>query len=372
MNAEQLPYWLALNSIPRLSGKRLNQLLEFFHNDAALAWQNGRAWPEALGAPAAAAAEILEAWGRLDPARLYAEFLNDGCSAVALADAEYPPALAAVYDPPPLLFYRGRLPDPADICLALIGSRRSTAYGEQVAEIFSRDLAGQGMVVVSGMARGIDSICHRGALKAGGRTVAVLGSGLDVIYPRENSRLYAEICESGAVISEFPLGAAALAANFPRRNRIISGLSRGVVVIEAGEKSGTLLTVDYALQQGRDVFAVPGPVTSPWSKGTNKLLKDGCQMALCAEDIRSYYIHAPARPLQPGRAAGAGPGLSALDRRLLELLITPRQIDELSACPGLELDSGALAAALTMLEIRGLVRQLPGKYYQTVVKHIIA
>ncbi len=371
MHEEQLPYWLALNSIPKLIGKRLSAVLEFFQCDAALAWKNAALWPELTADRGPITAEILACRQSLEPERLYQEFLAANCNAVTLADDDYPPALAAVFDPPPLLFYRGRLPEAAEICLALIGSRRATGYGEQVAEIFSRDLAAQGVVIVSGMARGIDSVCHRGALQAGGRTLAVLGSGLDVIYPRENSRLYGEICESGAVVSEFPLGTAAAAANFPRRNRIISGLSRGVVVIEAGERSGTLLTVDFALQQGRDVFAVPGPITSPCSRGTNKLLKDGCQMALSAEDIRGFYIREPAKAVTKSRAKGTEEALSPMDKRLLELLITPRHIDALAVAVQGDLAAGSLAASLTILEIRGLIRQLPGKYYQTVVKQIL-
>jgi DNA processing protein len=272
-----------------------------------------------------------------------------------------------------VLFYWGELPDSQELCLALIGSRRVTPYGCQVAEILSRDLAYQGACIVSGMARGIDTICHKAALAAGGRTVAVLGSGLDVIYPRENEQLYRKICEGGAVISEFPLGTPALAANFPRRNRIISGLSRGVVVIEADLHSGTMHTVHHALDQGKDVFAIPGPITSPCSRGTNKLIQDypDLVMATSAADIWSKYTDQPMQRVPASSKVKLQQGaISEQERQILQLTMTPLQFDELATKAELGLSAATLAATLTMLEIRGLIKQLPGKYYQAVVKHI--
>ena len=372
---EQIPYLLALNSLTKLSARRSKLLLDAFEQDAEAAWRQPERWSEFLSDRSSKhIQEILEQRQKLDPSELYQAFLEAGCGLCALGDPEYPGLLSHIYDPPLLLFYYGRLPEPEDICVAMIGSRNFSPYGRQVAEIFSRDLAAQGITVVSGMARGVDSVCHEGALRAGGRTIAVLGSGLDVIYPRGNELLYRHIREQGAVISEFPLGMPALAANFPQRNRIISGLCQAVLVIEASEKSGTMLTVNYALEQGRDVFAIPGPVTSFTSRGTNQLIREGAKMALSAEDIRQEYIKT--LPISPSRGKGepalgsSTPELSASEQSLLQKLLLPVQLDELALDPEVQMDVSQLAASLTMLEIRGLVRQLPGKYYQTVVKRI--
>ncbi|MDO4732148.1 MAG: DNA-processing protein DprA [Bacillota bacterium] len=392
MILEQIPYYLGFNSLTKLSPRKARLLLEYFQQDVEAAWHGQEQWREALGEKnEKRLQEILAQRQQADPAGLYQNFLACGCGLCILGDPDYPELLSHIYDPPVLLFYYGVLPEPEDICIAMIGSRDFTTYGRQVAGIFSRDLATQGITVVSGMARGIDSICHEGAIHAGGRTLAVLGSGLDVVYPRGNSSLYQQICQQGAVISEFPLGMPALRGNFPQRNRIISGLCQAVLVVEASEKSGTMLTVGYALDQGRDVFAVPGPVTSPNSRGTNRLIRDGARMALSAEDIYSEYGNvslwqkeeplpkralsaaAPAKEEPPQKADARGellPGLSQTERILLRRLLTPVQLDELAMDPELADDAAHLAATLTMLEIRGLVKQLPGKYYQAVVKNI--
>ena len=372
---DQFPYLLAFQRIDRLTGRKIREILAAWHGDAAAAWQAGPNWPE-LGnhfSPKGLA-EIAKVYHATDPVKLYEEYLASGCSVTMLGEEDYPSLLAKIYDPPLMLFYYGKLPEPKDICIAMIGSRNYTYYGKQVAEIFSRDLAAQGMVVVSGMARGIDSFCHKGALAAGGRTIAVLGSGLDVIYPRENAGLYREIIASGAVVSEFPLGTEALPRHFPQRNRIISGLSQGLLVVEAGEKSGTMLTVDYALEQGRDVFAVPGPIISPTSKGTNRLLKQGAKIALSPEDVWSEYFTEPLRPVKIQKQQGAQPSpqVSDTEKLLLKRLMTPMRPDDILAQQEITLSAQELSALLTMLEIRGLVKQLPGNYYQTVVKTIYA
>ena len=248
MHVEQLPFLLALNSIYKLRPADIFRLLTYYQEDAMETWHHYREWAHLLRLPSGIDEELRAMHNSIEPDKLMSDYLASGCSIVSWLDNDYPASLRNIYDPPMVLFYYGHLPSLDELCLAVIGSRRSTPYGRQVAELFSRDLAAQGVVIISGMARGIDSVAHRAALAAGGRTVAVLGSGLDVIYPRENAGLYAQICEHGAVISEFPLGTAALAMNFPRRNRIISGLSRGIIVVEAGEKSGTLGTVRCAAE----------------------------------------------------------------------------------------------------------------------------
>jgi DNA processing protein len=369
----QIGYYIAFNSVPRLHSADVMDIIGCFEGDAESAWQHPQQWAEALRLSKSAAADILSMRAALDPAQLFAQYLASGCGITYCGADDYPAALVNIYDPPLVLFYHGTLPDRHDLCLALIGSRRASSYGYQVAEIFARDLAYQGAWIVSGMARGIDTICHKAALAAAGKTIAILGTGLDIVYPRENRELYRHICDNGAVISEFPFGTAALQQNFPRRNRIISGLSQGIVVIEADLNSGTMHTVNHALEQGRDVFAVPGPITSRASRGTNRLIKDCPElaMALSSEDIWSHYTTLPLQPMKKSQKVEIKNNqISAEDRRLLNLVTMPMQFDELAAHPQLNLPASTLAATLTMLEIRGLVKQLPGKYYQAVIKNI--
>ena len=366
-------FYLAFNSIHKLRSSIILAILEYFDNDAAAAWLNSEKWSKIAKISAPTLNEILVQKNSIDPDKLYETYLASGCGLTCFGDDDYPQALQDIYDPPLLLFYRGKLPSEDQLCLALIGSRKATPYGHQVAQIFSRDLAYQGAWIVSGMARGIDTICHKGALSAGGKTLAVLGSGIDVIYPRENEELYAHICDNGAVISGFPLGSAALAQNFPRRNRIISGLSQGVIVVEADLNSGTMHTVNHALEQGRDVFAVPGPITSPNSRGTNHLIKDcpSMCMATSADDIWSRYTTQPMKKMHKNEKVEIkNNNLSDQEKKIIRLIMMPQQFDELMARPELAMPASTLAATLTMLEIKGLVKQLPGKYYQTIVKNI--
>lgn len=373
----QVGYYLAFNALYKLNSSTILRILNGFGGDAAAAWQNPQQWEQLIRMTPKLKGDLLRQHHTIDPVKLYSDYLASGCGLTWLGADDYPQPLTDIFDPPLVLFYRGTLPSATDLSLALIGSRRATPYGHQVAEIFSRDLAYQGIWIISGMARGIDSICHRGALSAGGKTLAVLGSGIDVIYPRENERLYYDICDNGAVVSEFSLGMAALAQNFPRRNRIISGLAKGVVVIEAALNSGTMHTVNHALEQGKDVFAVPGPITSQYSKGTNQLIREcpSMVMATCAEDIWRRYMDSPMK-----RWTSHSPSVNsqapAMDKnneeekKLLTILQTPYQFDQLVAMSELGLTTAQLASLLTILEVKGLIRQLPGKYYQTVVKNI--
>jgi DNA processing protein len=356
-----IAYLLALHSLNKLGAAKLAKLLDFFGHNAESAWRQPERWREAIELNAAQAEELLAARRDCLAERVYESYLASAASVITLQDTRYPPLLRQIYAPPPLLFYKGELPTDYDICLAMIGSRRASGYGYQVAEMLARDLAAQGLWIVSGMARGIDGICHQHAILAGGKTLAVLGGGLDIIYPREHSKLYHNIVEHGAVISEVPLGTAPVNFNFPLRNRIISGLSRGVLVIEAGEKSGTLLTVDHGLEQGRDIFAVPGPITSAVSRGTNRLITQGAKLLQTAEDVWREYLDAPKPALSPEEKEQR-PQLAAEERELLTQMSLPQHFDQLLAISGWP--ANKLAALLTMWEIRGLVRQLPGKNYQ--------
>ncbi len=363
----QLACLLAIHSINKLPAAKMLQLLQYYKDDAQAAWAERRRWPELLDGTREFGAELAQATQTVSPEQLYADYLQSGAAVVTWLDKDYPALLRQIHDPPYLLFYKGQLPWEDEPALALIGSRQATPYGRQVAEILARDLAYQGYCIVSGMARGIDSFCHKAALAAEGRTLAVLGSGIDVIYPRENAKLYQQITEQGAVLSEFPMGTAALGYNFPRRNRIISGLSLGVVVIEASEKSGTLRTVDFGLEQGKDIFAVPGPIISNQSKGTNRLIRDGATMVLTAEDVWREYQQ-EAKPHPKGKPKEKKLDTDPVERKLLQSMMMPMHFDQLLVLSAME--ASQLASWLTVMEIRGLIRQLPGKYYQTIVKHL--
>ncbi len=357
---------LALHSVPGMGPVRLRQILTYFENDAAAAWQESNAWGHIPEISADVCQSLQRSKLEVEPQKVYDCFLQSGACVVTLEDEAYPSALKDILDPPPLLFYKGTLPQDDDICVAMIGSRSSTSYGKQVGEILSRDLAKMGIWVIGGMARGIDSICHEGALKAGGKTVAVLGTGIDIPYPRENAALYQQIILNGAVVSELPVGSPALPQHFPMRNRIISGLSRGVVVIEAGAKSGTLLTVDHALEQNRDIFTVPGPITSPMSRGTNNLIRMGIKIVLSSKDIYEEYL--PYGAMLPKKSAKDKERFTGQEKEILDLMTLPVHFDDLLR--QVNLTPQKLASLLTIWEIRGIISQLPGKYYHRITKDI--
>ncbi len=272
-------------------------------------------------------------------------------------DADYPPLLKTIADPPALLYGRGRRDLAAG--LAIVGSRRPTLTGRQAAENFARDMAGQGLTIVSGLARGIDAAAHRGALAGGGQTVAVLGCGIDRIYPPENARLYEQIAETGTLLSEYLPGSDPLAGHFPGRNRIISGLCRGTLVVEAAAGSGSLLTAEFALEQGREVFAVPGSIDRPTSAGVNRLIKEGAHPVTESADLLA--VLAPERLTRTGQPVPVQPPLFLAGRELAvwqALCATPRHSDELAGELGLT--AGELSATLLHLELQGVVEQLPG------------
>ena len=292
-----------------------------------------------------------------------------GVTLLTLADADYPPALRWIADPPVVLYVRGCLAPERQLAVAVIGSRKPSAYGKMAAQRFSQALAERGYTVVSGMARGIDSLAHQGALQAGGQTIAVLGSGINTIYPPENRRLYEQISAQGAVLSEFPLHTKPDRWNFPRRNRIISGLSLGVLVIEATANSGSLHTARHALDQGREVFAVPGRIHDPNSRGTNGLIKNGAKLVESIDDILEELpeaVRTSARRLRETEAAPATEpppaDLNPQEAHVLALLsMTETHIDAISDTS--QLPVHVVAGILLTLELRGLVQQLPGKLF---------
>lgn len=278
-----------------------------------------------------------------------------GLEIVALCDAAYPALLREIYDPPPVLFVRGKLhPDAGDASVTIVGSRASSPRGSALARSLSRDLAAAGATIVSGLARGIDSAAHRGALDAGGRTIAVLGSGLDRIYPRENESLVGAIAERGAVVSEFPLGTAPTPGNFPRRNRVLAGWSRAVVVVEAARRSGALVTARVALEEGRDVLAVPGHPGDAASVGTNQLIFDGAPLVRDAADV-ALHLGFELREASVGASPGDDDVLQALKPG------SPASLADIQGqC---RRTTAELLARLTELELTDRVRRLPGPLF---------
>lgn len=281
---------------------------------------------------------------------------------VSYWDSEYPEILKTIYDPPVLLYIKGSILKKNENSMAVVGMRSPSQYGRWAAERFGEDLAGYGIAVVSGMARGIDTYAHRGALKGGGRTIAVLGCGLDVVYPPENRKLYEQIVDSGAVISEFPMTAEPAGVHFPRRNRIISGLSVGTVVVEAGEKSGALITAYMALDQGREVFAVPGSIRSLKSRGTHRLIKEGAKLVESVEDILSEIPQWKENGEKTGKKRDVLELLSDEEKRLWEVLSEePLHIDRIAVEASVTTHE-ALALLLSM-ELKNCVKQLSGMMF---------
>lgn len=298
----------------------------------------------------------------ITPDLALARLRRAGMDALTLQDDAYPRNLHEVPDPPAVLFTRGRLAPSDDLAVALIGTRRATAYGRAVADRLASELAAAGVTVVSGLARGIDTVVHAATLRAGGRTLAVLGNGLDSVYPPENAALARRIVDTdrGALVSEFGPGIPPDAVNFPRRNRIIAGLSRVSVIVEAGERSGALITADFALEQGRDVLVVPGPILSPASAGSNALLKQGAVPVTCTRDILDVLEVDPGLGGQP--PAQQLPIMTVPESAVWEALgDQPAHVDELAR--GLRLRTNEVSATLVMLEMKGLARQVGSMVY---------
>lgn len=355
-------YWFGLKSVPQVGNVTFLRLLAHFGSpEAAL-----KAAPDELSRVkgiTAAAATAIASHDYRDAARAECERLSrSGAGIIDILSKRYPRLLMEIADPPPYLYLMGELSG-SETAVAVVGSRRASQYGLGVATRLGRDLAAQGVTVVSGMARGIDTAAHWGAVKAGGRSIAVLGCGIDVVYPPENGALHRALADSGAIVSEFPMGTAPLSENFPRRNRIISALSRGVVVVEAGEASGSLITARFALEQGREVFAVPGNVNMSGSRGANALIKEGAKLVERVEDILEELSIEP-------RATGPLPKppafqLTPQEAELYALICQGAlQIDEIIAQSALT--AGEVSATLLRLEMKGAITQLPGKRFAVV------
>jgi DNA processing protein len=288
---------------------------------------------------------------------------RQGIRLVTLEDPGYPELLRTIPDPPLALYVSGSLRESDRVAVAIVGSRRASPYGTQCAERLAYELSLRGVTVVSGLARGIDSAAHRGALRASGRTLAVLGSGVQRIYPPEHEGLAHQVAGAGAVLSEYPMETEPLPHHFPRRNRIISGLSLGVVVVEAAARSGALITADCALEQGREVFAVPGPMTAVTSQGTHQLLKQGARLVTSVDDILEELRLEPQAAAAPCQPCAVPSDLAASERQVLACVgqDQPSFIDSIAAQSGLA--AAEVSSVLLQLELKRLVQQLPGKQF---------
>jgi DNA processing protein len=360
-------YWIALNLVPGIGSVAYRNLLSAFQDPR----QVFRASRRELEAVEGLGPKLVEAIREFPLERRLKNELNRmekyAVSIIGCRDPEYPRKLVAIYDPPPILYVRGTLEAGDDLAVAIVGSRMATRHGKIFSEQLARDLAVRGVTVVSGMARGIDSAAHRGALLGRGRTIAVLGCGVDVPYPRENRDLMREIVSRGAVISEFPMGTEPLAGNFPRRNRIISGLATGVVVVEATRQSGSLITANFALEQGREVFAVPGSVSLPNSQGTNRLLKQGAKLVERVQDVLEEILPQWQSSNEADRTGEdrLRPALSDEERLIYDLLgVEPVHIDRLIMQTNWE--ASRVSRILLNLELAGMISQLAGKQFVRV------
>ena len=351
---EELAAWLRLTLIPGIGGESQRKLLAAFGLPEAIFAAGRLATRSVIGDRANLLFDF-------DPSeevdRNIAWASQPGQSILTLADNAYPQSLLEIADPPNVLYVRGNAALLQTRGLAMVGSRNATPQGLQTAENFAKTLAGRGLCIISGLALGIDAAAHRGALAAGGDTIAVIGTGADRIYPARNKELALAIVEHGAIVSEFPLGTPAIAANFPRRNRIISGLSRGVLVVEAAPESGSLITARLAGEQGREVFAIPGSIHSPVARGCHKLIKQGAKLVETAQDVLEELgdINQQVVTSESSTSSEENPLLAALGH-------DPCTLDELVERTGLRADQ--LLGELLTLELSGQLATLPGNRYQ--------
>jgi DNA processing protein len=373
--ATHLLEWLALSLTQGLGPTRCRKLVEHFGSPEAV-FRASLTELESTGIQAVSAQSLATGKSGELAREEIANAAATGVTVISIDDPCYPPRLREIYDPPLILYVRGNpevLPQPG---IAVVGTRHPTPYGSGMAERLSCDLAAQGLVIISGMARGVDTASHRGAISAKGKTIAVFGTGVDVIYPKENSRLSEQIIAlGGALISEFRLGTFAAPQNFPIRNRILSGMSVGVLVVEAAEYSGTRITARCALEQNRDVFAVPGNVTNKNSWGPNTLIKQGAKLVATWEDVWEdlpaevrLKLTPPPSPESEGDSTASlfpNEGLPPHEKRILSLLKADESthIDELVERLENELSSSEIFAALFELELAGKIRQMPGKNF---------
>ena len=366
--------WLALSLTPGLASRLSARLLRRFESPEGVFRASVAQLEEChLPAPVVRAVAKKEAFKHAEK-ELTGIRRIAGCRLINWTEPEYPQSLLQIYDPPVMLYLRGdsqilNLPS-----LGIVGTRKPTLYGSQMAERLGRELAARGVVIVSGMARGIDAIGHQGAMAVNGRAIGILGTGIDVCYPKENKKLYEKVLERGAILSEFPLGTYPAPENFPMRNRIVAGMPLGIVVVEGAQYSGSLITARLAMEYGREVFGVPGNVTQPVSFAPNQLIKQGAKLVTNAEDVieelptpvRAMLVQAE-QPEAEQRNLVLAASLNGAEKKLYEMLSAdePKHIDGIVERSGL--NSSVVLATLFDLEMKGIIRQLPGKQFSKVL-----
>lgn len=357
---KDLKYWSAFNEISFIGPRRFKKIYSYF-SSMEQAWSAGKSEFIKSGLDSQISEKIIEKIAKIDPELIWQKLEQEKVKVITIRDSSYPKLLKEIYDAPAVILCKGSFEKSDDFALGIVGTRRPSEYGKRVARDLAYNLAKAGLTIVSGLAFGVDSIAHKAALEADGRTIAVLGSGLSqqTIYPRDNIGLALEIAKSGAVISDFPINMPSLPQHFPYRNRIISGLCRGVLVIEAAEKSGALITAHSALYQNREVFAVPGSIFSETSKGTNYLIKSGAKLVTCAQDIleelnlESIKFYVETREVLPD---------SPEEAKILENLSEePLHINEIIKRTGFQV--AQINALLSIMEMKGMVRNLGAGMY---------
>ncbi len=340
-------FWVGFNLVKGIGAVRLRALLQHF-GSLEVAWNAPQDALQAAGLSSRLARLVTQARERIDLEAYLGKVLSRGISILTWENDLYPARLKEIDQPPPVLYLRGTLTSEDTWAVAVVGTRRVSAYGRQVAEELATYLAANGLTIVSGLARGVDALAHQGALKAGGRTLAILGSGVDQIYPPEHAQLVEKVIANGAVISDYPPGTPPDLPNFPPRNRIISGLSMATEVVEAGETSGALITAQFALDQGREVFAVPGNILAPQSRGTNRLIEQGAHLMLSPRDVLDFLNLTRVSTQRQVRQALPA---DEVDAGLLKVLYQePLHVDEIGTQTGLPIER--ISAALTMMDSR--------------------
>ncbi len=373
MELEASLSWLALTLTPGIAARLSARLLREYGSPEAV-FRAPLTGIEACNVPAPAAQAIFKKQMFWRAEKEVDALRKVGGKLVNWKEPEYPQALLQIYDPPVMLYVRGDAQILNSPSLSIVGTRRPTVYGSQMAERMGKDLAARGLTIVSGLARGIDAIAHQGAIAVGGRAIGVLGTGIDVCYPKENKKLYEKVLERGAIVSEFPTGSHPAPENFPVRNRIIAGIPLGVIIVEGKQYSGSLITARLAMEFGREVFGVPGNVTQEVSFAPNLLIKQGAKLVTNAEDVIEELPTPVKAALVKAEAVESEQrnlllvdGLSDVQRKLYELLSAEesRHIDDLVDTSGL--NSSEVLATLFDLEMKGIVRQLPGKQFNKVL-----
>ena len=358
MPEEDIKYWVGLSLVPGIGRVKFGQLESYF-GKLENAWKATPAELKQAGLDRSSVRGITAYRPKISLDAEMEKLDRYGVKVYTCNDPLYPPRLKEIYDYPPLIYARGALLPEDEWSLAVVGTRRATVYGRQVAEEISADLARNNITVVSGLAKGIDSVAHKSALEAGGRTIAVFACGLDTVYPAENADLARRIMQQGALISEYPLGTRPRADNFPRRNRIMSGLSLGVLVIEAGESSGAMITAHLAVEQNREVFAIPGSILSPASGGTNQLIQEGAKLVRSYTDIlEELNLTAVAQQIEMKVVI---PPSDTESQLLKQLGAEPTHIDEVCRLSGLP--AATVSSTLAMMELKGMVKQVGAMNY---------